>query len=352
MLKRAKIKNFKIHRDLELEFSSGFNVIAAPSDSGKSTVLNALRWNIRNKPDGFSFRSWKAKKKDPTSVELEFDDCNILKERSDSKHFYLLNDSIKYEAMRGDVPEEINKLTNIAPHCFQSQFDTYFLLQDSPGEVARKLNEVVGLNVIDDVYKLVNSKESEAKDTEKNLKKDIDNIKSELESLAYIDTIKPIIQRIEENENELEKLDSSIELISNLINDVKECAFEINDLKSILQFENDIISILDKLNELEEIDYYIDQLNSIVRNIHMIEKEKEECEDKLRFEDRVNMLLGYCDELEECKKHCELIESLMRQMNTYKEEIEDHSSSLEELEIEYKKILKEFGFCPWCRREV
>lgn len=351
MIKRAKIKNFKIHRNLEVEFSSGYNIISSASDTGKSTILNALKWNIRNNPSGFGFKSWKAKKSDPTVVDLEFDDCRVIKERDDKSHYYWLNKNPEpYEAMRGDVPEEIDKLVNIAPHCFQSQFDTYFLLQDSPGEVARKLNAVVGLDVIDDVYKLIKSKESEANDTEKNLKKDIENINSELENLAYIDIIKPIVSLIEEYEEELNLLDSHIDKLDSLIDVIQHDSLEINDISLVLQFEDRINNIKCKLEELEIIDSYIDKLNLLIRNISMIENEQEECDSKIRFEERISRLLDYCDELEANKKDCELIESLMGQIRQYESEI--CSVDIFKLENEYDDLLKNYGICPWCRRET
>lgn len=351
MLKRARIKNFKIHRDRVFEFHPGFNVISAGSDEGKSTILKSIDWNINNRPSGFGFKSWKAKKNDPTVVDLEFDDCRVIKERDDKSHYYWLNKNPEpYEAMRGDVPEEINKLTNIAPHCFQSQFDTYFLLQDSPGEVARKLNAVVGLDVIDDVYKLIKSKESEANDTEKNLKKDIENISSELENLSYIDQIKPIVLRIEEYEKGLFELDTDINKIESLVNTIQEDSLNIDGIDSVLKHEEEINEIINKLRELESIDSYIEHINSIIGNIYMTEKEQNECDERIRFEERIDRLLDYCDELETNKKDCELIESLMSQIRQYESEI--CSVDIFKLENEYDDLLKNYGICPWCRREV
>jgi exonuclease SbcC len=147
MIKSLEISNFQSHKDSAFEFSDGVNVITGSSDSGKSSVIRSLIWILKNRPTGDSIKNWDASDKEDVSVALEFDNGWITKKRTKTKSQYLTEDGI-YEALRSDVPEEIQKISNITDFNLQTQHQPYFLLQDSPGEVARKLNDLVGVSVL------------------------------------------------------------------------------------------------------------------------------------------------------------------------------------------------------------
>jgi DNA repair exonuclease SbcCD ATPase subunit len=41
-LQRLRVRNYRIHRDITVEFASGFTVLAAPNEFGKSTLVEAM----------------------------------------------------------------------------------------------------------------------------------------------------------------------------------------------------------------------------------------------------------------------------------------------------------------------
>ena len=55
MISKIKIKNFRSHKNTEIELSSGVNIICGDNDLGKSTILRALNWVNNNKPSGDSY---------------------------------------------------------------------------------------------------------------------------------------------------------------------------------------------------------------------------------------------------------------------------------------------------------
>ena len=57
MIQSLHIKNLQSHKDSHLDFCEGVNVIVGPSDSGKSAILRALRWIVKNRPQGDVLRS-------------------------------------------------------------------------------------------------------------------------------------------------------------------------------------------------------------------------------------------------------------------------------------------------------
>ena len=47
MLERIELHNFQCHKDLEIKFGK-ITTLVGPSDSGKTTVLRALKWLFFN----------------------------------------------------------------------------------------------------------------------------------------------------------------------------------------------------------------------------------------------------------------------------------------------------------------
>lgn len=154
MIKRLEIKNFQAHASSDLRLAPGLNVIVGPTDSGKTSVPRALWWLLHNRPLGTAFRSSWAKPSDPTSVVAELDDgTKLVRLRTDTKNIYSLQTtdrSEEYKAIGGEVPPTITAALAIDESAFQGQHDRHYLLSDNPGEVARKLNAIVGdLSLID-----------------------------------------------------------------------------------------------------------------------------------------------------------------------------------------------------------
>jgi exonuclease SbcC len=158
------VENFQSHARSRLELHPGVNVVTGSSDSGKSALVRALVWLVKNRPQGFAFKSTFARRRDATLVRVEFADGTwVERERSGDENCYLMSGGAELEALRADVPDEVNKALTLEDYNVQGQHDGYFLLQSSAGEVARMLNEVVGLDVIDTTLKRVNSITADAK---------------------------------------------------------------------------------------------------------------------------------------------------------------------------------------------
>lgn len=170
MIRKVAIQNFQIHKETELEFKEGMNVIAGSSDNGKSSIIRAIRWVLMNRPTGFAFHTHGAK--DDTAVCIVFGDNECVTRRKGEKNtggYHYRQDT--FAALRTDVPPEIQRVLNLSDINIQSQHDPYFLLQDSPGEVAKKLNVVAGLGIIGDTIKKANNVVRDRKETVGNLVK-------------------------------------------------------------------------------------------------------------------------------------------------------------------------------------
>lgn len=147
MLERLRIKDFQCHGDLGIEFGPKVTTLTGASDIGKSAVLRAIRWAMTNRPLGDAHVRNGA---EGVVVKLLVDGRTVRRRRGKGVNAYEL-DRKRYEAFGGDVPEEIGNLLGVGDMNFQGQHDPSFWFGLSPPEVARQLNRVVDLDVMDAV---------------------------------------------------------------------------------------------------------------------------------------------------------------------------------------------------------
>lgn len=152
MIRSVRLQNFESHRDTLVELGPGVNVLTGESEHGKSAILRAIQWVVFNRPLGDDFRShWGG----CTVVTLETDQAKVtrMKGRENKYTIELLVDDQKlteFKALGAEVPREVQAALGLTALNFQTQFDPHFLLPPvSPGEVAKRLNEAVNLEVID-----------------------------------------------------------------------------------------------------------------------------------------------------------------------------------------------------------
>ncbi len=154
------IENFQSHEYTEIDFVPGLNVFVGPSDSGKSSILRALRWVLFNQPRGKDFIRTGAAK---CQVRLIFDDgTEIIRVRGKSINRYIRR--------AADGEEEVYESFGQGPHPmiiqahqmiplkwdqketllqFGSQLEGPFLLSESGGSKAKLIGRISGAHWMD-----------------------------------------------------------------------------------------------------------------------------------------------------------------------------------------------------------
>ena len=177
ILKSVTIKNFQSHEDTKVEFKDGLNVIIGESNTGKTSILRAIKWVIDNDPSGSDFITTGANE---CEVTVEFDDGTKLTRRRTRKDtgtyevtgkteqpdgtITYWNDT--YRGFSNDIPVEvsnihqmpkINLTKDLSMHLnMMSQLDGPFLIADSPQVRASVIGRLTGTQVIDLAIKDVN----------------------------------------------------------------------------------------------------------------------------------------------------------------------------------------------------
>jgi len=224
MIDKLEIKNYGSNKKIDIEFSPTVTTIVGKSYEGKSWILRALRWVVRNKPSGQSFINWDAEK---ASVRLTTNNSRITRTKGKSVNSYKLikkdwKKSKEYAAFGNDVPPEIVETINLSDINFQGintlgQHEPPFLLCETAGEVSRQLNSIINLDIIDKTLANLASEIRYSKITVDICKKSLDKAKEDSEKLKYVKQLDEDLRDIESLEKQYQKNTRKSLLIDKLI---------------------------------------------------------------------------------------------------------------------------------------
>lgn len=197
MLEQLRIKGFQAHTKLRLDLAHPVVSIVGPTDTGKSAALRSLKWLALNRPGGDSFINWEA---DAANVFLVADGVTVARLRTTKggNEYGLRSDGDKqlFKAFGTGVPDPVAELLNVDEGNFQGQHDASYWFSDTPGNVAKKLNAIINLDIIDDVLGRLNGKvkayRKRADDTEDRITRHtaaLDDLKPAITAVAAFDKV-------------------------------------------------------------------------------------------------------------------------------------------------------------------
>lgn len=248
MLDKLKIQNFQSHQETELNFSKGINLIIGETDSGKSGLIRVLNWIINNKPSGDSFRSfWGG----TTNVSLVIDNETIKRKKGDkTNEYYYLG---TYKAFKNEIPEYVKRKLNIGEINLQKQLDSPFLFSLSPGEVARYLNKIINLDVIDEsmsnIKKVIRNESDRLKYEEERLTE----LKKDKKKLLWVKEAEKKLLRLEIMSKKIDKLSEKQEAIQNLLAEYQQIKNKFEKICKKVKDIPDINKVVNLKNKMDKI---------------------------------------------------------------------------------------------------
>lgn len=272
MIKRLQLYNFQSHKDSELNFVPGLNVIAGQSDSGKTAILRGLYWLSYNKPSGDSFINNKIKSDSFCGVSLDMDEVVISREKGKKVNSYFIGSERQdmmeeLKAFGQEVPEEVSKALNFDDINIQRQMDSPFLLSDTPGEVAKFLNKVTNLDVIDKCLSNLASFKRTASSSLKSIDAELASTEKEISELDYLDKAQELLFEIEAKNSILEDLENKISGLEELLEEIEEWEEELKDFKDLSGADKIIDDLIIKMKEQEEVLGKYNQLSDLCQEI-------------------------------------------------------------------------------------
>ena len=346
MINSLHITNFQSHKDTSLEFHKGVNIVVGKSDSGKTSIIRALRWLFNNRPTGDAFRStWGGE----TKVEIYADKKTKHFYRSKDKENHYHYNGTTFAAFGTSVPEEIIKALNLNEINLQSQHDPFFLISKSPGEVASHFNHIAHLDEIDKSTATINGW---IRSLEQSIKYDTVQKKEQIEKATeydYLEKLEIVLEVLEmEHEKMLQKIQGRRKFITHIAS-IKEVNEKIEKGSTLLRFEKQVDEILNLIIQLKEVDGNQYQLNNSINEIWTLEKKITDQSSLFQYEHMVTFLLSQHTALEAKEEEQSKLTELINQINTNILRIDKRKELLAQHEERFHEEMPDI--CPLCQHK-
>lgn len=350
MIKSIKLENFQSHKETKLNFHEGVNVIIGASDVGKTAILRALIWVKDNQPSGTEFQShWGGTTR--VSVELA-EGHTVIRTRSSKENTYTIiypdGEKEVFKAFGQSVPEKVSSVLNLSEVNIQKQLDGPFLLSKSPSEVARFLNKIVRLDIIDEAQSNINSDIRRINSAKKDVELNLTALDSQLADLQWITEADGRVTALEQAWEQMTSLVSKSDKIQKCIQRIKALRAKRELASDILIYKDRVLELLDKRSKRVAIQEKQYALSLLIARIIDLQRELESKKAILPAKEKIFLLL----------EKIELVKSMIKKMNSLADLLDSIEAKQKRLktmthELETRKRVFEESFpeiCPLCGR--
>lgn len=327
------VEGFQSHTNSHFNLGNGLNVITGPSDSGKTSMIRAVRWVAFNEPQGEAFVNESVGR---ATVAIHMDNGIII-----SKHRRKGKTSYRIQTDPGDagsvfekseVPEEVKQLLGITKQTFGDfvtalnfafQLEAPFLISETPSSGAKVLGKLAGTEAVDLAVKSV-SKDTYAARQERLLaEKEIERLAGNL--LEYLDV-----------DDKVQQLKTAESLM--------EHAEELHKKKEVLQqLQTQQQIVFEKFRVAFVEDERLSKVPVLIQILEQTEKDQQRLQTLLDLQKRYESLSTAKKTLTETLKQFDgLVEvSNLLQDSTKSEEIYSLLSILSQNYKKYSQVLQE-----------
>jgi len=352
MIKELEVTNFQGHKYSLLEFDKGVNNIKGTSHHGKSSLIRAMIWALQNKPSGFNFKSWFSTDKENTDVSIGFWDNSFITRTRDSKlnGYYVTGLDSPLEALRTDVPEEVSLISNMSNINIQSQAEKFFMLQETPGNVAKALNKIVGLEIIHEVNKTVSRIISSSLAESGRLKNEIEHKREEIKKYDNLEDVGNQIDQVDVIYSNVSTTQKHYNTLDESRREIKRKQNELADIEEWLEIEMPFKQIKKRQARLIKLKEKEEALNSLVNQCNNTIAGMEFAKDIISLDSDVKEAKVLSTELSELKNKHDELEKLYNDVQTVEKSLNSISDTLRTDTKERTQLLKSNKdlFCLKC----
>jgi len=398
MIKKLSLKNFKTHKDTELEFSSGVNIITGDSGNGKTNILLALNWAVNNRPRG---KGVIRRGQGGSTVVMEIIDnnetCGIIRKRNESENIYdIKKDGVSIDPINAGStpPETVSEILNLSDINVQKQRDQHFLVYTPPGQIATYIRSITKLDEIDKARKSLSSKILSEKGEITHCQEELKSTDAKLATLSRIDLAlfesriveaRNRILKIKQTREKIERISLTVEALRTLeksrivipdnvdqiFDNVEKYSESIPRLSEhisrlsiliakIKQIEKYKITLPDNVNQVfDNVEKYSESIPKLSERISGLEilivKIKQIEKYKITLPENLEILSAGENISEKYDNVYERIETLLgmiEEIRTIESKVDISEKQLEQLKCEEKQLEEKLDICPSCGTEL
>ena len=288
-MNELEVTNFQSYLHTYLNFHPRVNIIRGTSNHGKSAIVRAIDWVISNQPRGTPFCNWNKTLKDGVEVNISFDKGSVSRLVNNKFNGYVIFDNdteeeSTLEALRNDVPNEIRIVSNnMDSSNIHRQDDGYFLLQDTPGNVARKLNERSGLGDIDTVALVSKRLLDDCSSKLKLYKTSLEEAETEEEHLSEFEQFAKPIDEINKYFKRMITVSEKVDSLISRIETLEAINQKIDKYNRILSAKEDTEKLAEFLDKRISVSARHTRIGLFVKDIKAIQNKIDMFKEELKF---------------------------------------------------------------------
>ena len=226
MILKVRMQNFESHEDTEIEFTEGMNLIVGQSNSGKSSILRALRmvvdneWNKDMVRNGYEY----------CRVRVTTDKGWVEAERGEKVNRWKCQENEgelqEYKKVGTNVPELATKILGMGQRergagikelpNFQSQLEKHYMLSEigekksTSGLVAVMMDNAIGLGGMEELIKDFSTDMQRDRKWMSSTQEDIENIRKGMIDETIFESYGKQVESIGQSVGELDSMSMTL----------------------------------------------------------------------------------------------------------------------------------------------
>ncbi len=347
MIDTIELNDWESHKHTILELSETVTVILGQSHNGKSSIVRAFDWVQNNRPVSTSYFP-RGKKKPKSIVSILKDESFISRVRTKSKNYYETKDG-EFKALRSGVPVQVTDFLGMTEINLQLQKDVHYMLTDTPGVRAKRLNDIAGLSEMDKAIDAVNSMHRSVQ-SEYNIKTEtLNELEGEYKELDWVDKAQSDYQIIIDQQQSLFELRTGFIHIETALRKVLLIKKEMDKLPNVNAIP-DIETIFDRDDELIKLE--IIESNIVNRLNALSEVEKRLKDINLPDEEELTILDAKLAEFSSKKQQIKDINVMIRYIDSVDDDLVVSKGVVGRLMSKEKSFMEQFDVCPFCNQSM
>lgn len=355
-----ELVNFQGHVHTILHPHENVSALVGQTGKGKSTVLKAIEWvyndtimgesrygtKIHNHAIVGETNSGAVKLLGNTVVSITWDDGSKITRYKGKDNKYEIQkpgeELLTLTKTGSGAQEQVKELFNFADPNFSTQFEGVYLLFDTPGQIAAKLNELADLTKPDQILKMIRSDLKSTNAEKKVIESDLEEIKLDLSDYEKIPELEDKLKALEEKETKLKTLQEQLSSMETLNEKIEEIDITLSSIKDLDKREEKLNSLLKKEAKYTEISNELVSMKSYMDDLYYLHNELESLKNVEKQEELLLGLLEKAKELEAIKKtehEMLLLKDSIVDINKQLEKFPDESLEKKLLDLREKRSL-------------